>query len=221
MSGFAGFHGGVRPSSELVPTLASASAGSLVVGGARQLAMNDKGEDVAATLLTHGRSFNAKTFAFQHHRHAGAPADVAPTLTSHHNEQPGIMGFSRHSTLDAEHETSPTNTAGTGAPMVDDGDLRKMTPVECERLQGFPDGWTAVPTGRRNKAMEDPEYRAYQTRALAHLGYTEDQLATVMPDGPRYKMIGNSWAVPCARWVGERIAAVEEVLLMRDLGVLP
>lgn len=57
--------------------------------------------------------------------------------------------------------------------------VRRLTPVECERLQGFPDGYTAIPW--RGKPAED------------------------CPDGPRYKALGNSWAVPVVRWIGERI----------------
>jgi DNA (cytosine-5)-methyltransferase 1 len=55
--------------------------------------------------------------------------------------------------------------------------VRRLTPVECERLQGFPDGYTNIPW--RGK----PE----------------------SPDGPRYKALGNSMAVPVMRWIGERI----------------
>ena len=58
--------------------------------------------------------------------------------------------------------------------------VRRLTPVECERLQGFPDGYTNIPW--RGK----PE----------------------SPDGPRYKALGNSMAVPVMRWLGERIAFV-------------
>lgn len=57
--------------------------------------------------------------------------------------------------------------------------VRRLTPVECERLQGFPDNWTRIPW--RGKAEEN------------------------CPDAPRYKAIGNSWAVPCVQWIGERI----------------
>ena len=57
--------------------------------------------------------------------------------------------------------------------------VRRLTPVECERLQGFPDNWTRIP------------YR----------GKPEEQC----PDSPRYKAIGNSWAVPVVRWIGKRI----------------
>lgn len=59
--------------------------------------------------------------------------------------------------------------------------VRRLTPTECERLQGFPDGYTAIP------------WR----------GKPADQC----PDGPRYKALGNSWAVPVAKWIGQRIDA--------------
>lgn len=61
--------------------------------------------------------------------------------------------------------------------------VRRLTPVECERLQGFPDNWSRIPWK----------------------GKPEDQC----PDGPRYKACGNSMAVPVMRWIGEQIARVE------------
>jgi len=61
------------------------------------------------------------------------------------------------------------------SPMV----VRRLTPVECERLQGMPDNWTKIPW--RGKPADE------------------------CPDGPRYKAIGNSIAVPCLRWIGERM----------------
>ena len=60
--------------------------------------------------------------------------------------------------------------------------VRRLMPVECERLQGFPDGYTAIP---------------YRGKSAA--------------DGPRYKALGNSWAVNVARWVGRRIEMVEQI----------
>ncbi len=59
--------------------------------------------------------------------------------------------------------------------------VRRLTPIECERLQGFPDNHTLI--GWRGKNADE------------------------CPDGPRYKAIGNSMAVPVMRWIGERIAA--------------
>jgi len=61
--------------------------------------------------------------------------------------------------------------------------VRRLTPRECERLQGFPDDYTAIPW--RKKPVED------------------------CPDGPRYKALGNSMAVNCMEWIGERIAEQE------------
>ena len=61
--------------------------------------------------------------------------------------------------------------------------VRRLTPVECERLMDFPDGFTRIP------------YRG--------------KPADLCPDGPRYKALGNSWAVNVAEWVGERIAEVD------------
>ena len=205
MSGFAGFHGGVAPSSDVVPTLASASAGSLIVGGAGNRQQP-----------AHG---------FNHHR-AGQGGDVMPSLTV---GSPGgavcaprdAIGFTRASTVHAFNDGQPTLVAQGGAMAPDEfGDVRKLTPVECEVLQGFEPGYTAVPTGRRNKAMEDPKMMAYQRRVLAHLNYTDEQLITLLPDGVRYKALGNSWAVPCARWVGRRVQLVDDILRARDLGLL-
>jgi DNA (cytosine-5)-methyltransferase 1 len=62
--------------------------------------------------------------------------------------------------------------------------VRRLTPRECERLQGFPDDYTAVP---------------YRGKTAA--------------DGPRYKALGNSMAVPVMRWIGERITMVEALQL--------
>lgn len=66
---------------------------------------------------------------------------------------------------------------------VTNSGVRRLTPRECERLQGFPDDYTLVPHRKKPAA-----------------------------DGPRYKALGNSMAVPVMRWIGARIAKVEEVI---------
>ena len=69
---------------------------------------------------------------------------------------------------------------GQGYPATFTGTaVRRLTPTECERLQGFPDGWTDV----------------------VHRGKPA-------ADAPRYKAIGNSMAVPVLAWIGDRIRAV-------------
>jgi len=62
--------------------------------------------------------------------------------------------------------------------------VRRLTPTECERLQGFPDGHTAIPWKRKP--------------------------ASECPDGPRYRALGNSMAVNVMRWIGRRIELVEK-----------
>ena len=61
--------------------------------------------------------------------------------------------------------------------------VRRLTPMECERLMGFPDNFTRIP---------------YRGKPAS--------------DGPRYKALGNSFAVPVVRWIGERIQQVSEVI---------
>ncbi|VAF25292.1 Dam family site-specific DNA-(adenine-N6)-methyltransferase [Enterobacter hormaechei] len=76
-----------------------------------------------------------------------------------------------------QHQAGSNAKSMVNAPFA----VRRLTPVECERLQGLPDNHTLI--GWRGKD------------------------AAECPDGPRYKAIGNSMAVPVMRWIGERIAA--------------
>ena len=85
-----------------------------------------------------------------------------------------------------ENEMAPTLEAGSGGnnkPAVHHGmAVRRLTPVECERLQGFGDNYTDIqPKGKAT------------------------------PDGPRYKALGNSMAVPVMAWIGKRIQEVEQM----------
>jgi len=82
---------------------------------------------------------------------------------------------------DISHTVSATWGMGGGnVPFVRDMRVRRLTPTECERLQGFPDGWTQIPYGKKNKEQ--------------------------CPEGHRYKALGNSMAVPVMKWIGRRIA---------------
>lgn len=75
---------------------------------------------------------------------------------------------------------SPTICARNPTAVATRTEVRRLTPLECERLQGLPDGFTAI---------------TYRGRPAA--------------DGPRYKAIGNGMAINVMRWIGERIAAVD------------
>jgi DNA (cytosine-5)-methyltransferase 1 len=83
---------------------------------------------------------------------------------------------------DPEAGTVQTLSANQ-TPAVAGSAVRRLTPRECERLQGFPDDYTLIPW-RRGMA----------------------------PDGPRYKALGNSMAVPVMAWIGRRIEAVEQLI---------
>ncbi len=84
--------------------------------------------------------------------------------------------------FEGPHDTANIRAAagGSSRSYVASSSVRRLTPRECERLQGFPDDYTLVP--HRGKPMAD---------------------------GPRYKALGNSMAVPVMRWIGERIAQVD------------
>ena len=91
-----------------------------------------------------------------------------------------------HPTQDPISSTDgSTHALGCGSTGGQAMRVRRLTPVECEKLQGFEPGYTAIPW--RGKP------------------------ASECPDGPRYRALGNSWAVPCARWIGERINLVNQI----------
>lgn len=81
--------------------------------------------------------------------------------------------------------------------------VRRLTPRECERLQGFPDDHTLIPYG---KAIRPEKLEADYAKYLMRGGrMTFDECCRAAADGPRYKAIGNSMAVPCMAWIGKRI----------------
>ena len=85
--------------------------------------------------------------------------------------------------------------------------VRRLTPVECERLQGFPDGYTQIPNWNGWRAMdanENPEQCLANGLEVKQNRKTGKWRVKDV-DGPRYKALGNSWAVPVARWIGRRI----------------
>ena len=94
------------------------------------------------------------------------------------------VGFTAHqSDMAVMEEKCPTMIKSTPHAVSSGLSVRRLTPTECERLQGFPDGFTQIPY--RNKPAEK------------------------CPDGPRYKALGNSMAVPVMRWIGEKILQVD------------
>lgn len=134
----------------------------------------DNGADATSDLSPTIRAGNHD----KSHANSGQPPAIAYAFKAGQGAKAGGIGYAE--------EQSPTLTSASSgtnlAPAVMHGAaVRRLTPIECERLQGFPDNHTLI--GWRGK--DAPE----------------------CPDGPRYKAIGNSMAVPVMRWIGERIAA--------------
>ena len=143
--------------------------------------------DPAYTLqAAHGHAviaFSSKDFG------ADATDNLSPTLRAGGDYTsggmpPAVAVSDPARTLSARHDSSPCHDRGPNF-LAQASAVRRLTPRECERLQGFPDDYTRI--AWRNKPAEN------------------------CPDGPRYKAMGNSMAVPVMRWIGERIKMVEEI----------
>ena len=150
---------GLSDSEHISPTLdkskTPAVAMTVALRGREGGATAELGGEVATALRASGGGGDKA------HVMVNYAADIAPTLS--------------------KESYSPTKSAsGQQADwgVVTQSAVRRLTPVECERLQGFPDDYTNIP------------WRGKPTS----------------PDGPRYKALGNSWAVPKFTWIGERIA---------------
>lgn len=96
-----------------------------------------------------------------------------------------------------------TLSRGSHPPTLLGSQVRRLTPRECERLQGFEDDYTLVPYGR---AIRPEKLEADFAKYLMRGGkMTFEQCLQAAADGPRYKAIGNSKAVPVVRWIGRRL----------------
>ena len=138
-------------------------------------------------------AFSAKDYG------ADATEDVSPTLRA--------MG----------HAESHPNAGGQIAiaqNISTNWRVRRLTPMECERLQGFPDGYTWVPgAGKGGWRDLDDDEDPHELREMGFPVRMRRNVWRVMdPDGPRYKAIGNSMPVNVMRWIGRRIQMVEDLL---------
>ncbi|EOE3463257.1 Dam family site-specific DNA-(adenine-N6)-methyltransferase [Citrobacter freundii] len=148
----------------------------------------------------------------------GYAEEQSPTLTSASsgtNLAPAICiqhaSIGRHDAAGPQgkgyqEDVAFTQDSRSSADVVQYGmQVRRLTPRECERLQGFPDDHTLVPYGRKVRPEKmDRDFAKYLMRGG---NLTFEECCGRAADGPRYKAIGNSMAVPVMRWIGERIAA--------------
>jgi DNA (cytosine-5)-methyltransferase 1 len=130
--------------------------------------------------MTEGHNSGGKGF--------GAEIDPSFTLTKGHSHAVAydLRGREGGSQLEGPHDTANIRAAsgGSSKSYVMHSAVRRLTPVECERLQGFPDNFTAIPWGKKD--------------------------AEGCPDGPRYKALGNSMAVNAMEYIGRRIELVKQ-----------
>lgn len=156
----------------------------------------DNGQDVTSELaptLRAGNSANSN-------QNAGAPpAVVVARAVSLRGRDGGITAE-----LGSEVSTCLRASSGGGdkAHVLHQMSVRRLTPIECERLQGFPDNHTLIPVNAR-KQITAEEY-AYQRHHNPTL--TAEAAYRLAKDGPRHKALGNSMAVPVMSWIGQRIA---------------
>jgi DNA (cytosine-5)-methyltransferase 1 len=109
--------------------------------------------------------------------------DVASTISRNtgaggETQNPAFVAYQTPAVVTDDSQRASQKTVAGGALQV-----RRLLPVECEKLQGFPPGYTDVP---------------YRGKPAA--------------DGPRYKALGNSMAINVMRWIGERIEKVDKIL---------
>ena len=187
----------------------------------------DAAHDLAPTLRGGGHStshanggvmpaiaFPANLSGTQH----AASVDLAPSMGA---KNPTAIAYQsateflpQSSRVYSEHEKSPTLQAagtrmGNRAPQVQQGmQVRRLMPVECERLQGFHDDYTKISTWdgwRKMDASETPEGCLSEGMEVRQTKKSGKWMVKDV-DGPRYKAIGNSMAVPVMAWIGRRIA---------------
>ena len=192
--------GSMAVSEELSPTLKTDHnpavyeiAGNAIgrvskINGGHHLGVCDPDEDGAYTLTTadrHAVCAMTPVCATDSGSHSAIAEGLAPTLTAHEGKSASYVFSGQNSAkagLSLDADTSPTLSTTKQPSVSAQNVVRRLTPTECERLQGFPDGWTDV---------------LYRGKEHA-------------PDSPRYKALGNSMAVPVMAWIGRRIQQTEE-----------
>jgi DNA (cytosine-5)-methyltransferase 1 len=164
-------------------------------------------KDVAFTLNgldKHGVAYEQEGIAFEPRSADGEPRItgdikevVSPTLNCMGGGQrePSVVSWNGDTTPKASEDVSVTlrsQQGGEGVGVAHALTVRRLTPIECERLQGFPDNWTSE---KMELILEGNEWKA--------TGKVVKQA-----DGPRYKAMGNAVTVNVAEWIGKQIGKV-------------
>lgn len=131
---------------------------------------NNTVDEVSQTLQSQNKSYSLNSMPSVLCLQSGD--EIAPTLTAPNTTKSVVDGKRQDGSRQDKHPI-----------VLQELTLRRITPIEAERLQGFPDNYTLIPFKKKNAA-----------------------------DGPRYKAIGNSMAVPVMKWIGERIQFVQDLI---------
>jgi len=191
------------------------TAGSLKIGGGKPgqgypavaytLHGSREGtQAVASPTDTVGTIREGTGTAIQNSSTTVALSEVAQPLRSnpHNNSDPSMEATMHVLSL------SPSLPVSSSPSLATQWRVRRLTPEECEMLQGFPVGYTLIPgtSSKKRKGHDLSDTIDY----LISLGVApaEAEVLAHSPDGPRYKALGNSWAVPVARWIARRIDAL-------------
>lgn len=149
-------------------------------------------------------------------RDGGATAelggDVATALRASQGggDKPHVLAFSgQMSVPQTDVEMTQTLQDKNPQAVAVSSAVRRLTPRECERLQGFPDDYTLIPAYAK-RVPKDVDVEVVNYLLNGNPGMTLEQAHRFAshPDGPRYKALGNSWAVPKFAWLGRRMQAL-------------
>ena len=143
----------------------------------------------------------------------GAADDLSPTLRSMGGERPNGGGQMEVAIgIDEEQNAhvelmgclkAREKGGGFEGSVMTHSQVRRLTPVECERLQGLPDKWTKIPCRIFQEANRKGV--SYESILLARGKHLAGPAIDECPDGPRYKGIGNGQTVPVMLWLAKRI----------------
>lgn len=199
-------NGGVMPAVVIPLDMRQASRGATMTnnraegssGGAPGTGIGQAGDPSPTVAASHVPAIAFESRFVRNGR--GAPDTIVPPLKAQSGQSgkgdaAPLVAFTLHGadkTVSTATETDIAGSIRTKPPgsienssttaVMQSSAVRRLTPRECERLQGFPDDWTLVP---------------YRGKPAS--------------DGPRYKSLGNSFAVPVVRWIGQRIQMVENL----------
>jgi len=166
------------------------ASGGVLGGGsetflAQRVGSGDQGGMTSAYSIR--EDAQANTFSATELEVATALKALQPSVQSHHAQTfvalspPTIVHGTQDPCVSDIAFAQGTNNGGENV-LIQSMAVRRLTPIECERLQGFPDGYTNIPWNKKPES----------------------------PDGPRYKALGNSMAVPVMAWIGKRINQYEQ-----------